>query len=65
MEVVYLRLQEGVSAEMGRLAQKYVKGGEGSVGAAGPCRTSLICLDGEWLWEGFVGWEGRLREVEV
>ncbi len=65
MEVVYLRLQEGASAEMGRLAQEYVKGGEGSVGATGPRGTSFICLDGERLCEGFVGWEGRLREIEV
>ena len=55
MEVVYLRLQEGVSAEMGGLSQKYVKGSEGSVGATGPCRISSVCLDGERLCEGFVG----------
>ena len=65
MEVVYLGLQEGVSAEVGGLAQKYVKGGEGSVGATGPCCTISICLNGEWLWEGFVGWEGGSREVEL
>ncbi len=65
MEVVYLRLQERASAEMRRLAQKYVEGGEGSVGATGPRCTCFICLDGERLCERFVGWERGLREVEV
>ena len=64
MEAVYLRLQERASVEMRGLAEKYVQGGEGSVGVTGPC-TGLICLDGERLCEGFVGWERRLREVEM
>ena len=63
--MVDLRLQERMSVEMRGLAQEYVQGGEGSVGAAGPRCTCLVCLDGERLCERFVGWEGRLREVEV
>ena len=61
MEAVDLRLQERASVEMRGLAQKDVEGGEGSVGATGPCCICFICLDGEWLCERFVWWERGVR----